>query len=252
MSWVEKGRPTPFDAEPINQGFFYLDGDIVAQFVGRDWTTGQKLPMISFPSGEEFQIWESSAPAVGGIVHLFGEMDLPFKGDRDEAYETACHIAEECGYSAVKVGEYGLEVRGQDEEEHFLITYDPAAPQMLDVMPQRSHEPPPVHRAHLLMTDEIREQLPELGANEDQGLEATAPVKYFTPDSGWTWYATEFDGEDLFFGLVIGFEMELGYFSLTELQQAKGPMGLAIERDLYFEPQTLQELMDMHRRQRGE
>jgi hypothetical protein len=35
-------------------------------------------------------------------------------------------------------------------------------------------------------------------------------VKYFTPDSNWTWYASEFDGEDTFFGPVAGFEVELG------------------------------------------
>jgi hypothetical protein len=34
-----------------------------------------------------------------------------------------------------------------------------------------------------------------------------------TADSSWTWYSTEFDGEDLFFGLVVGFETELGYFN---------------------------------------
>ena len=102
------------------------------------------------------------------------------------------------------------------------------------------------------MTDEIREQLPELGANEDQGLAALARVKYFTPDSNWTWYASEFDGEDVFFGLVIGFEIELGYFSLSELQATHGPLGLKIERDLYYEPKSLQELREQHRRERGE
>jgi hypothetical protein len=93
---------------------------------------------------------------------------------------------------------------------------------------------------------------PELGANEEIGLEALARVKYFTPDSRWTWYASEFDGEDLFFGLVIGFEIELGYFSLRELQEARGPLGLHIERDLYYEPKSLRELREQHRRERGE
>ena len=44
--------------------------------------------------------------------------------------------------------------------------------------------------------------------------------------------AFEFDGHDLFFGLVEGHVKELGYFSLSELQRVKGPMGLPIERDL--------------------
>jgi hypothetical protein len=58
--------------------------------------------------------------------------------------------------------------------------------------------------------------------------------------------------EDLFFGLVSGFEVELGYFSLKELKEVKGPMGLPIERDLYYEPKSQKELMELHIKQRGE
>lgn len=94
-----------------------------------------------------------------------------------------------------------------------------------------------------LLTKEVLKKLPELYSQEDKGLEAVAVVKFFTPDSSWTWYATEFDGEDLFFGLVDGFEKELGYFRLSELKQVKGKLGLPIERDRYFEPKPLKELM---------
>jgi hypothetical protein len=45
---------------------------------------------------------------------------------------------------------------------------------------------------------------------------------------------------------VDGLELELGYFSLKELKEAKGPTGLLIERDLHFEPKTLRELMEWH------
>jgi len=83
-------------------------------------------------------------------------------------------------------------------------------------------------------------------------LDALAQVKFFTPDSSWTWYASEFDGEDIFFGLVSGFEVELGYFSLKEMQEVRGPLGLPIELDLYFEPKSLRELMERHQRGRGE
>jgi len=93
-----------------------------------------------------------------------------------------------------------------------------------------------------LLTPEIREALPLLYANEEEGLAAQALVKFFTPDSNWTWYASEFDGEDIFFGLVIGFEAELGYFSLQELQSVRGPLGLPIERDLHYKPRSLAEL----------
>lgn len=95
-----------------------------------------------------------------------------------------------------------------------------------------------------LLTKEILEKLPKLYSQEEKGLYAVAVVKFFTPDSNWTWYATEFDGEDLFFGLVDGFEKELGYFRLSELQSVKGALGLPIERDMYFKPKTLKELIN--------
>ena len=96
----------------------------------------------------------------------------------------------------------------------------------------------------MLLTKEVLTKLPKLYTQEEKGLEAVAVVKFFTPDSSWTWYATEFDGEDLFFGLVDGFEKELGYFSLSELKSVKGALGLPIERDMYFKPKTLKELMN--------
>jgi hypothetical protein len=93
-----------------------------------------------------------------------------------------------------------------------------------------------------LMPKGIRENLPALYAQEKLGGKAVVHVKYFTPDGSWTWWATEFDGEDTFFGLVEGHVRELGYFSLSELREARGPMGLPIERDLHWRPQTLQEI----------
>jgi len=107
-----------------------------------------------------------------------------------------------------------------------------------------------IPRGHELLTKEIRGKLPPLYANEELGLAALAQVKFFTPDSNWTWYASEFNGDDIFFGLVSGFEVELGYFSLSELDAVSGPLGLPIERDLHYHPKTLQELMDMHRQSR--
>ena len=59
--------------------------------------------------------------------------------------------------------------------------------------------------------------------------------------------ATEFNGDDIFFGFVIGFEPEFGYFSLSELESVRGPLGLLIERDLHFEPKSLEELKDHYR-----
>ncbi|MAH49052.1 hypothetical protein CMI37_24710 [Candidatus Pacearchaeota archaeon] len=92
-----------------------------------------------------------------------------------------------------------------------------------------------------LMTNDLRTQLPQLYSQEEVD-DPKVVAKFFTPDSSWTWYATEFDGKDTFFGLVDGHEKELGYFSLKELESVKGPFGLGVERDLWFESKPLSEL----------
>ena len=89
-----------------------------------------------------------------------------------------------------------------------------------------------------LLTEELRRGLPALYSQEGN-LDPVVHIKFFTPDSDWTWYATEGspEGDDfIFFGYVIGFEREWGYFHLSELMESLGPMGLPIERDLYFKP----------------
>ena len=91
-----------------------------------------------------------------------------------------------------------------------------------------------------LITKELRKQIPKLGVKK---VEPMAYCKWFTPDSGWTWYVVEFDGEDICFGWVEGFEKELGYFSLKEIQIIRGILGLPVERDRYFTPCKLSELM---------
>ena len=97
-----------------------------------------------------------------------------------------------------------------------------------------------------LMTDEIRKSLPPLYSTEND-TNPLLRLKFFTPDANWTWYAIEFDGDDLFFGLVIGLETELGYFRLSELQEVRGPLKLPIERDLYFNPVPLSTVHQMRR-----
>ena len=98
-----------------------------------------------------------------------------------------------------------------------------------------------------LLTKAICRQLPPLESQESKGLDAVAWVKFFTPDSSWTWYASEFDGSDLFFGLVKGWEEELGYFGLRELEQIRGRLGLPVERDRFFRPTSLRKLMSSDR-----
>jgi hypothetical protein len=101
---------------------------------------------------------------------------------------------------------------------------------------------PRTGRRHKLLTEELRRQLPPLYSQEDKGSRAVAYVKFFTPDSKWSWWGLEFDGEDTFFGLVEGHVKELGYFRLHELENVRGPLGLPVERDLYWQPKTLAEI----------
>jgi len=73
-----------------------------------------------------------------------------------------------------------------EDDERFTLTYDNTERHLVNV--ERLTEPvePPIHPAHILITDEIRAKLPALYANEKIGLEALAPVKYFSPAAGWT------------------------------------------------------------------
>ena len=97
----------------------------------------------------------------------------------------------------------------------------------------------PTVDAHNLMPDELKRLVPSLYATQDQD-DPIAHIKWFTPDSSWTWYVLEFDPDDqLCFGLVIGHERELGYFSFEEISALRGPLGLPVERDLFFKPSPI-------------
>ena len=113
------------------------------------------------------------------------------------------------------------------------------------------YDPKEAIRGMELLTEEIRRNLPPLYSQDGKGGKAIAQVKYFTPSSSWSWYATE--GEPVldesgvevdfrFFGLVDGHCKEFGYFILSELEEVRGPMGLPIERDLHWVPKMLEEI----------
>ena len=98
-------------------------------------------------------------------------------------------------------------------------------------------------RGHELMTKEVGDTIPALYANEGVADydDVLAPAKLFSPYTGWTWYITELDpATGTCFGLVEGFETELGYFSLDELAEATvfGSVP-AVERDLHWQPKTV-------------
>lgn len=105
-----------------------------------------------------------------------------------------------------------------------------------------------------LLTEELRATLPPLYGQEGN-KNPIVHAKFFTPDSNWTWFVTEGGQEEeefIFFGYVIGFEKEWGYFALSELESVRGPLGLAIERDLYFELGPFEQVIARYSRERGE
>lgn len=95
--------------------------------------------------------------------------------------------------------------------------------------------------AHDLIPGSLVREIPPLYATEHVD-DPVVRLKWFTPDGNYTWYVLEFDPDQrLCFGLVVGQDRELGYFSLDELRQVRGLLGLRVERDLYWEPKPLSE-----------
>lgn len=93
-----------------------------------------------------------------------------------------------------------------------------------------------------LITDDLN-ALPPLFAQDKKGNNAVAFARFHSRVNGWTWYATEYDPETHeCFGLVKGFETELGYFSLQEMQDLNMERQLPyVTRTRNFQPITLRE-----------
>ena len=100
------------------------------------------------------------------------------------------------------------------------------------------------------MTTELGEKIPALGTNDNRSDDIVgAPIKLFSPYADWSWYITEWDSSaGTCFGLVVGVEIELGYFDLTQLAELTVfGMVPAVERDLYWEPKTISEIRSQDR-----
>lgn len=92
--------------------------------------------------------------------------------------------------------------------------------------------------AHDLMPPWLAATVPALFATEHE-FDPVVYVKLFMPDAGWMWYITEYDPAGRRgFGFVRGQE-DLVCISLDDLATVRGAMGLAIERDLLWQPTPL-------------
>ena len=93
-----------------------------------------------------------------------------------------------------------------------------------------------------LLTKKITEQAKE---QYDKGsdMEQMVVAKYFNPIGNGTWYLMNLaDDEDYAWGIVDLFAVEMGSFSMRELQGIQLPLNMGIERDKYFEPMPANEL----------
>src|ERR1700680_1273123 len=97
-----------------------------------------------------------------------------------------------------------------------------------------------------LLPGELSKTLPPLYSQESCPT-PIVHVKLFTPDSSFTWYVTEGaeqeDGDGPLCGLVSGFEEGWGYSPLREIASARGPLGLPVERDLWFKPGPIDQVL---------
>lgn len=102
-----------------------------------------------------------------------------------------------------------------------------------------------------LITKGLLKKFKEQGdTSQNEAKDTKVIAKFFNPVGRGTWYACEYYPEtDICFGFVSLFgdhNDEAGDFSMTELREAKLPMGLKIERDIHFESgkYSLQDLFD--------
>lgn len=96
-----------------------------------------------------------------------------------------------------------------------------------------------VKRLKTLLTPRQIKKLPNLYDREnDDPDQVEIPVKFFDPNSNWTWYLIEVNEDGTCFGLVDGIERELGYWQMSELERIQGKWGVGIERDSHWNPKT--------------
>ena len=111
---------------------------------------------------------------------------------------------------------------------------DTASPETITI-------PSSLHPAHF-------RDLPLPFQPESESGQALAQARLTLPGSTRVWYPSAFDGHNLFFGLVVEYELTCDYFSLADLARLRGTGGQPIQRDPKFTPQTLDDLIAHHAR----
>ena len=104
-----------------------------------------------------------------------------------------------------------------------------------------------------LMTKTIEEKCKKYPLHSQENNEDPLVfLKFFDPCARTKWYVIEAQktehGEWLFFGYVESpidplFD-ELGYFTLGQLENHKGILGIGVERDIHWTPRKLSEIKE--------
>jgi len=92
-----------------------------------------------------------------------------------------------------------------------------------------------------LMTNELADRIPGLYKQNGKGNYAIVYARLYLPNS-WEWYITEYDNEDLCFGVISGLDIKDGYFSIKELEG----LNINIKRDEHFTETTVGEIKKLY------
>ena len=98
-----------------------------------------------------------------------------------------------------------------------------------------------------LMTKAIKAKFERVGTQEG-ATDPLAILKLFDPCGRWTYYATEYNAEDrvLWGYCVSALEPdydEWGHSDLGEIEATRNRFGLHMERDLWFRPMPISEIL---------
>ena len=144
-------------------------------------------------------------------------------------------LSAEDGPPAAGTGGLPSETRGRIPENLVLSADESLA----DYIDQQGVGPGPVKLAQFRAALILR-GAPALYSQDGKGDGALVCVKLFDPCGSASWYVMEWDGQEEAFGWVRGLgHDELGYFSLRELAETPGRLGIGIEIDTHFRPMAL-------------
>ena len=92
------------------------------------------------------------------------------------------------------------------------------------------------HQTSLIPADLMLKLIQNGKRRDEAGYDPPPLLKLFCPWSVGTWLLVDADPDEpgRLFGLCDVGEPELGYVSLDEIEELRGPGGLRIERDLFF------------------